>query len=270
MHGNHQEPLRSLKEIRDVGPYSSRNASKGALIQETFNLFKPLNNQIDIANLKKEVMVDNCLHKASYETRRRIWNDIYYRYLYISPLWVGRSVASATSKGISSPEFLSLVYLYYSLRDRLTFEFITEVVWNKWGDQVTLIDSNDVMRFLEENSLEHPEIRKWQDTTHKKLRSNVLSALRDFGILKGTQKKYILRPPVAAETVYHLLCILKAEGKEGRSIINAPDWRLFLWNEADVSNAFEDMAQRRWIRFEKAGRTTMLELIRAPEIHYER
>jgi hypothetical protein len=37
MADNHQASLVTIQEIRDTGPLSSRNTSKGALVQETFS-----------------------------------------------------------------------------------------------------------------------------------------------------------------------------------------------------------------------------------------
>jgi len=260
-----QDALLPLGRIRDAGPYSSRNASKGALISETFALFKDSCDKMGVEELKKQVIKDNSLHKKAFETRRRIWNDIRHRYLAVAPAWVGCAISRAALKGISSPEYISLAYLHFSLRDRLIYDFITGPIWDKWLNRTTNVDRGDVLHFLDDLAIASPQIKKWSESTRKKLAGNVLSSLRDFGLLKGVQKKYIQRPAVAPETVYHLLCILIAEGKEGRSIVEATDWRLFLWSEPDVSNALTNLAQMRWITFEKVGKTTMFNLIRLPE-----
>ena len=265
MHDDPREALISIKGIRDLGTYSSRNSSKGALIPETYAIFKETRDGTDVFKLREQVLVENCLHKRSFETRRKIWNAIFHRYLSIAPNWVGRSLSISASSGIASPEFLSLAYLHFSLRDRLIFDFITESVWSNWMNQMTYVDRGDVLRFFEERSKTNPQMKRWRDTTRKKLAGNVLSSMRDFGILRGSQKKYIQRTPIAAETVYHLLCILIAEGKKGRSIIEAPDWRLFLWDEHEISDALLDLSQKRWIEFEKVGKTTMLKISRLPE-----
>lgn len=265
MYDDPRAALTSIKGIRDVGIYSSRNSSKGALIPETFSIFKEIRNEIDILKLKRQVLFENCLHKRSFETRRKIWNAISHRYLSIAPNWVGKSLSISTSSGIASSEFVSLAYLHFSLRDRLIFDFITGPVWTNWKSLTTNVDRGDVLRFLDEGSKTNPRVKKWSDTTRKKLAGNVLSSMRDFGILRGSQKKYIQRPPIAAEAVYHLLCILMAEGKEGRSIIEAPDWRLFLWDEHEISDALLNLSQKRWIEFEKVGKTTMLKILRLPE-----
>jgi hypothetical protein len=53
-----------------------------------------------------------------------------------------------------------------------------------------------------------------------------------------------------------------AEGKRGRALLEAPDWRLFLWSEAQVVHALANLAQQQWMRFEKGGRTVIIELVR--------
>ena len=69
---------------------------------------------------------------------------------------------------------------------------------------------DDFLEFLEEAARSHPQIRKWKESTRKKLAGNTLAALRDFGLLKGTRKRQIQRPTVTPETIFHLLCILRA------------------------------------------------------------
>lgn len=266
MADNHQATLAAIQRIRDTGPISSRNTSKGALVQETFTAFKAADGQINAPDLKHLILVENVVHKTSYETRREIWNAIKRRYLSVCPQWIGCALAAATEKGIQSADFLSLAYLYYALRDRATFEFVIGPVWDKWLQGVTSIDTSDFLVFLERQAEESPQIKKWREVTRRRLASMTLAALRDFGLLRGRQVKHIQRPSVAPETIYHLLCILYAEGKEGRAIIEAPDWRLFLWSEAEVSNALGGLAQKGWIDFERAGQTVILRLVRVPEV----
>lgn len=257
--------LALLPKIRD-SLYSSRATSKGALIQESYAVFRAVKEGLPVAEIRESIHQGKVLSKSAFETRRQIGNAIHHRYLTVCPEWVGKSLARATSMGAQSPDFRSLLYLYYVLRDRLAFEFVVGPVWTKWQKGVTSISSGDFSAFLEQVAQEHPEIKRWRETTRKKLSSNVLSSLRDFGLFKGKNTKHIQRPSILAETGYHLLCVLLAEGRQGRAIVEAPDWRLFLWNEADVFSAFNDLSQRKWIKFERGGRAMILELIRRPEV----
>jgi len=255
-----------LGQIRDLSPVSSRNTTKGALVKETYAVFKAVNGGLPLTEVKQAILRGEVFQKASYETRRNIKDLINHRYLAVCPEWIGTALAKASEKGAISPEFLSLAYLYFVLRDRLVFDFVTNFIWQRWVSQSTSIHHADFLAVLEQQAEESPQIRKWKESTRDRLVSSDLAALRDFGLLKGIQKKYIQRPTIAAETVFHLLCILMAEGLEGKALLDAPDWRIFLWSEADVVNGLSDLAQRRWINFEKIGRTVILNLVRQPEI----
>ncbi|MDM8532160.1 DUF1819 family protein [Anaerolineales bacterium HSG25] len=254
----------TIQNLRDSGPISSRNTSKGALIQETFNLFKGINAEFTAADIRQVILVENTLNKSSYETRRKIWNAIKHRYLTIAPQWVGEGLHHATKQGIQSVDFLSLAYLHYTLRDRLTFELVMGPIWERWQHGKTLITRDEGLMFLQQLAEQSPHINKWRDSTRKRLISMSLTALRDFGLLKGVQKKHIQQPAIANETVYHLICVLLAEGKQGRAILQAPDWRLFLWSEVEVNNALGKLAQQDWLNYERVGETVMLQLTRLP------
>jgi hypothetical protein len=258
-----------LGQIRDTSPASSRNTSNGALVGENYTLFSAVRNGLPLADVRASVVAGEVIQKRSYQTRRKIWDAISRRYLSVCADWVGGSLAEASESGLQSAEYLSLAYLYFALRDHLVFDFVTQVVSDKWQRQATAIDRYDVLDFLKQQADEFPQINRWRESTLQKLASNALSSLRDFGVLRGIRKKYIQRPTIASETVFHLLCILMAEGLRGQAILSAPDWRLFLWSETDVVSALSELAQKRWIRFERVGRTVILEMIRMPEVPNE-
>ena len=176
-------------------------------------------------------------------------------------------MAAASKAGSESSEFLSLAYLYFTLRDKTTYDFIIGPIWRNWQANITSIGPEDFHTYL--NDLDRtrlPRSRIGELSTRNKMASITLTALRDFGLLKGKATKHIQRPPVADETVYHLLAILWAEGKRGSAILDSPDWHIFLWTEADVASALSRLAQKHWIRFERGGQTVILEMIRMPEL----
>ncbi len=257
----------SLARLRDVGEYSSRNTSKGALLKEAFCLFKSMREMgLTTAELRENALRGQMFPRASYENRQRIWDNIHYRYFAPGNAWIPAGLGAATAAGANSPEFVSLAYLYFTLRDRLTFDLVTRWIWERWCARSVAVSVGDVLEFLERESDHHPAVKKWRPSTRTKLTQSVLAALRDFGLLRGIYAKQIQRPVVSPETVFHLLCVLLAEGHHGRAVIESSDWRLFLWSEDDTAKALADLAQRRWIRFERGGRTVILELIRDAKV----
>lgn len=260
-----QDTYNLLQHIRDRPPLSSRLTMAGALLHEAHQLFHTFPDITDAERVRTAIIDGNLLHKTSYNRRRIMWIALHHRYLTPAPRWVGGALAQAAAYGNQSPEFLSLAYLYFALRDQVTFQFITNMIWTTWQHSSTRLTHRDAMRFVRDLADKDPNANAWSETTKKRLASSLLTSLRDFGLLKGAVTKTIQRPPVALETAYHLLRILWAEGKSGREIISAPDWRLFLWTETDIVQALAQLDQQGRVQFEKSGQTVMLQLPNAME-----
>jgi hypothetical protein len=148
----------------------------------------------------------------------------------------------------------------------VVFEFVTGPIWKHWQSGSVSINREDFLAFVDQLSEEHPSVKHWRESTRIRLCQNVLTALRDFGLLSGIQKKSIQQPGVALETLFHLLAVLWAEGAKGAAIIAAPDWRLFLLSETQAAEHLAQMARKGWIRFERSGRVVILEMRRILEI----
>jgi hypothetical protein len=258
--------LAGLSEARDRSPFSSRNTSKGALIEEIFGIFGAVRKRLPLEDVRKATLEGAILRKSSFETRRKIMDAVSYRYFWPNCEWSVRALAEATESGLRSPAFVSLAYLYYALRDRLTHDFIVGPVWERWTRRSTSLGPAELVAYTGELAAREPHMKKWRESTRIRLARQILAALRDFGLLQGIYSKQIRKPAISPETTFHLLCILLAEGLEGRSVVEALDWRLFLWSESEVAHALGELSQKRWIRFEKSGRTVMLELVRQPEV----
>jgi len=264
MHKQRQlDTLKNLKLVRQNGKYSSTNLIRGSMIHEMFLIFSESHPNSDKKYLMTRVMTDNIVHKNSFYSRENVWRIFDQRYLSC-PSWVVEDIASMTSHGEMSPDFLSLAYLYFAFRERMAYDIVTEIIWVQWRDKKTALELQTVEDYIVSRENEIPAIKQWSETTVRKCAQSILSSLRDFGILKGKVNKSIQHPSVSLESAYHLLCILMAEGYEGKALITAKDWRLFLWNEIDVIDALNKMSMQQWIRFERSGPTTIMELVRMP------
>ncbi len=155
----------ALQHIRDDGPVSSRNSTKGALVQETFEVFRDLNG--NALELRRAIIDENFVRKKAFHTRRTVWNSIKHRYLVAAPEWVVPALSSATEAGLQSAEFLSLAYLYYVLRDRITYEFVVGPLWERWQAGQTRLTRSDALVFLHTYADREDRIKKWHETTRK-------------------------------------------------------------------------------------------------------
>ncbi len=255
--------MEGLSEIRDTGPYTTRYSSKGALLPELYKINKAMREGYSVEEIKRKVKKREILTHRSYQNRMTIWTNLNRRCFSLDS-WIIDSMLNASESGIDSPEFKSITYLYYVLRDKLTYSVVTDLIWHLWEEKIVIIRPQDVYDFINKLSKENNEISKWRESTRKKLSRSILAALRDYGLLTGVNKKFIQQPTVSDETIYHLLCIQISEGLRGYQIIQSKDWHIFLWDENIVPHYLNRLAMLDWIGFEKSGETVMIELIRKP------
>jgi hypothetical protein len=245
--------------VRDIGPYSARNSSKGALIDEARRVLAALATGQSVETVREEVFRGTLLTQRSRENRERIWTSIQQRYLTPTMPWLTAQLGNLCKSGPHSREFVSLLYLLYALRDRLTFDFVTNTLSAKEHECRPVVSRNDVLDLLNQAAGSQPQIERWTESTRIKLAGSILTALRDFGVLEGQQKKVLVRPVLPLSTAESLLRVLITEGCRGRHVLQDSAWRLFLLSDSDVASALAKLAQQGTIRFEKAGSTVVLE-----------
>lgn len=244
---------------RDTGPYSARNSSKGALIDEAGRVFTALASGESVQDVRDQVFRGALLSQRSRYNRERIWTSIQTRYLTPLAPWLKSRLAEASAGGAHSQEFVSLLYLLYALRDRLTFDFVTGVLWPLGHQARPVVSRNHVLDLLKQAAERQPQIERWAESTRVKLAGSILTALRDFGVLEGHQKKVLVRPVLPLATAESLVHILTCEGCRGRQILQDSAWRLFLLTEPEVSATLAKLAQEGLLQFEKVGSTVVLE-----------
>jgi hypothetical protein len=196
----------------------------------------------------------------AFSTRMTLWKIFRTRYLNIADPWVQAELRAASQYGPESHEFISLLYLYFILKDKLAFEFVVDAIWRKWLAHDLAIGSEDCSRFFMKLSHENDLLPRITSASKGKLISNTVSTLQDFGLVTGSKHRIISRPPVALRTAFHLVRLLKLEGLSGKEILEAKDWRIFLWDQQDVSRMMTKLSQEKWIRYEKSGNIVNLEM----------
>lgn len=250
-------PLR--RNLRDLGPYSARNTSKGALLDESYRIVGALASGLPPEVVREEARVGALLRQKARLSRTTIWRRVHFRLLAHGSEWVIEALTNAHKSGRYSQEFISMVYLLYCLRDRLTFDFITRWIWPRWNAGQRLVSPGDLLDYLDRAGEEQPQIRRWSESSRRRLAASILAALRDFGLLRGTRKKDVTVPPLPSATAEFIVRLLAVEGRCGGEVLEDLTWRLFLLSPGGIAHILLQLAQRKRIRFEKAGDTVVLE-----------
>ena len=69
----------------------------------------------------------------------------------------------------------------------ILFDFLFDVVLEKWLSRDLEIDKSTVLNFLDKQSSFHPEIDEWTDSTIQKAASVMIKMMKEVGILKNGQ-----------------------------------------------------------------------------------
>lgn len=249
-----------MSDIRQHERYSFRNTIRAGCIHECWLFFNELDKDADSKKLRDHLADGVILSKYAYSTRMALWKIFRTRYFNITDPWVQTELIAASRYGPESPEFISLLYLYFILRDKLAFEFVVDAIWTKWLSHDLAIGSEDSSSFFMKLSQESDLLPKITAESKGKLIRNTVSTLQDFGLVTGTKHRTISRPPVVPRTALHIVRLFKLEGLSGKEIVEAKDWRIFLWDQQDVSRMLTKLSQEKWIRYEKSGNIVNLEM----------
>jgi len=165
--------------VRDTGPYSARNSSKGALIDEAGRVVSAMRQGHSVAEVRDDVLRGALLTQRSRENRERIWTSIHQRYLFPTTPWLTSALADACESGSRAQEFVSLLYLLYALRDRLTFDFVTKVLSTKDHQARPIVSRNDVLDLLKPRGIQAVAANARSDRQEKR-RVELDDAIREL------------------------------------------------------------------------------------------
>ncbi|MGH2409669.1 MAG: BrxA family protein, partial [Chloroflexota bacterium] len=183
----------------------------------------------------RRYLVDEGLPQRSRATRGTIAGVIHERLAaWQPPAWVCRDLLDLSAAD-DLANLRLLLLLHTARQNILLYDIVRQVVVPLWRDGVPAINHVDMQRFLDRAAPTHPEIAGWSRATRVKLTGNLLTVLRDYGLLVGTAAKRIAQPVVTPFAAAHLARLLAAEGVEPAHLPAHPDWGLWLLDPARVS-----------------------------------
>lgn len=226
---------------RASGVYLPTNASKTGLLEETRLFLRALDQHGSIDAARYD-LINGQLPQRSRETRATIVTVIQQRLIrWFPPDWVYQDLISFAQE--SDERSLQAALLLHVVRqDALLYDFVQQEIVSRWerGDHVLI--RADVQRFLDRSLDHHPEIDTWSRETREKLAGNTLSILRDYGLLRGREKKQIVEPVAPEPVVAHLIRLLHEEGVDSDELHDHPDWRIWLWDSRRARQAVAALA----------------------------
>jgi hypothetical protein len=240
--------------------YSTALSSKAGLVDETMVALRLVAEGKSEEILRFEFLQEDLLGKDTHETRRTIWQKLHQRFFVD---WK-RAVALARMVAKASDFNQARLFIYYDLcfSESILFDAVTHPIYDRFQNGFNGIEISDLQVWLDGIQTDHPEVVNWSPQTRKKVLSNILTVLRDFGLMSGVYRKSFERVFVGTSLAGYVLYSLRARSSNfgPRAVIEAPDWRLFFLEESDVVNLLGELTHEGHCKFQKQGEIMTLDL----------
>jgi len=213
--------------------YSSALSSKGALLNETLAVLRQIAQGYSLDEIRAQVMDHDLLSKLTRRTRKAVWENIHARYLSDSD----RAHILAQMVVHAPDRQTERLVLFYELcrSTPILRDTTVHCIYPRYAAGYSGIDKTDIQAYFDKIAVEHPELTAWSPQTRDKVVSNILTILRDFGLLEGSQRKQFSRLYVPLPAFVYVLYRLADDGLiTPQELLKVEDWRLFFLEPDDV------------------------------------
>jgi hypothetical protein len=207
-------------------PYVSRLATRASLLADLQALLAAVGEPVPRAEYRRQVIEENVLSRRTSAAREKAWKELAARYGIdgSSPLF--RTFLEEYRRASSVRDRDLTAYLLFALHDRLVCDLGTDWLYQYLREAPSELRTVDVLAFISSREPSHPEIRGWSVSSRENIASHYLSALKEFGLARGAQRKTSVRPTPGPGPVRFLLRALILAGSSQQAAVQSPLMRL--------------------------------------------
>ncbi|MBN2413373.1 DUF1819 family protein [candidate division KSB1 bacterium] len=209
-------------------------------------------------NIPKKEWIDFIVHKNLLGKPSRNWtkeliNGVFFpRYVNGTYKDAWQDIKLFDHYNINSNIIKCILYYHTALADEFLYDFISQIVYEKYYSGQIHISSNDGYQFIQQTP-DHFFNNPWSDYLKRRLSRGIMATLRDFGILVGKGTKKIGNYYMPLEAFVYISFLIKQKLQSGEKLLKHPDWNLFLLNTKLVERMFLEAHQHKYINYMAAG-----------------
>jgi hypothetical protein len=234
-------------------------SGKGALLDETLAVLQQIDRGHSLDQVREMVIDHDILGKMTMRTREAVWENIHARYLAD-----GNHARLLARMAVHAPDRQTeRLVLFYELCQSSPILRDTTIycVYPRYAAGYSSIDKAGIQGYFDDIAVEHPELTVWSPQTRDKVVSNILTILRDFGLLEGSQRKQFFRLYVPLPTFVYVLYRLADDGLvTPQELLKVEDWRLFFLESSDVVTLLDEATAAGHCIFKHQGDIYTLDL----------
>jgi hypothetical protein len=216
-------PLASL-EPPDDQPITARLAGAGSLRRELEALLAMAPPNASPDDYRWLLTNENVASKRSATARLWAWKRLKLRYALDPSLVEHRAFLAGMRGSIDPKERGLLCFLMFARTDRLFREVTLTCVSPHLVREGTVIEPAAIETAIKERA----EARDlaWSMSTTDSIRNNLISSLKDFGLLQGSHLRRTIRPRPGEQTTLFAARLCRSEGLTDRQTLDARWFRL--------------------------------------------
>jgi len=242
--------------------YNARLTKGGALIPEVRALLRswqPTGNTDELVNRHIRA---NTLGKASRARVRDVVRRVFLpRYVEGNPPNAWRYLQPLERAGWPIENLRPLLYYHAARSDALLYDFVTQVVFDRWRLGALNITTRDALQFILEAEKLGRIDPPWSEAVVTRVGQGLLSALRDFGLLEGKAVKRIAPPNLPIPSFVYIAFLIKQETPSGQRVLEHRDWRLFLLDSISVEHLFIQAHQQEFLQYHALGNMVRIDFV---------
>ena len=231
---------------------------KGSLIDETYRIFEAWDfgsSRFDNLQRMKE---RNLIAAPSANWLRDVAKVINRRF---DPNGRDRPIAELAKAGCARSVWKPLLLWHMTRDEYLLRDFLVGWLYPRFREGRSGFRAADVLPYL--HGLPKRGVAwagAWSDATTSRVASALLRLASDFELLTGGAVKRFAAYRLPDDSLLYLLHATAEAEPNARRLIEAPDWRMYLMDAADVEREVLRLHQFRRLHYEAAGTLAQLKL----------
>lgn len=208
-------------------------------------------------DLERRVVEGNILNKNTDEYRTNILREVTRRHILDKEEYTETPLMQVVTTDVRS-DVIDWCLYYEFAQDPFIRVVTTDFLYPEFERGTLAIKAADIVDFVESIQADYADLRDRSESTINEAATKYLTALKNFGVLEGTQRKEFAVTYIPDETIAYVVYRLFQKGANSASeIIEHEDWKLFLMDEGEVQRRLKDISPE-YVTYEKRGSTERL------------
>jgi hypothetical protein len=226
-------------------PYTTQLQAGLGMIPETLDLLRVWEPGMIPARLADKVVQDGLFSRATARRARNLAAEMF------APRYLGGGGEAAMrlkylqKNHLSHGSMVQLCFLYTARAQRIFFDFVIEVYWQKYSGGAASITRTDAENFVLRALDTGYTTSRWAESTVRRMSGYLLGCCADFGLVaeSGRSERKIQRFAIRSEVALYIAHDLRFTGINDNAIIAHPDWLLFGFTPGEVLQSLKTLSQ---------------------------